>query len=401
MLKKTMNTRKIFILLRSFCLAVLCLILVCPAVFTVSAAGVDYKDYISNIEVDGDNDLVTVTIPANKQYWLFKNATDNSNRILGENGYLDFECDVGDKIELMLYVFDPYLNLADIPNNTAFSFGFRFNWLGSYTDGMALPYVIMQQMYYDDNMSNLGDGSFSFGSVPLSGDFQGTGSILKVRPSGTATRMEFRLTMVDFIAGSNWFEFQALPFTMTMSISSLYRLQQETGRTNELLEAVEDKLEQNGQKLEDILNQQQQTNDKLDKLPGEIGDEVQDVIENEKAEAESSGNDFVDQILDSLPDPSTEVLSALKSLTDATSYSGTDAVLPIPAIVLPGVDGLFPETEVWGGAELDFEQYLSVLPPALLTLVQSLFTIAIVVFCVFELKGIISYCLTLRESKGG
>ena len=34
-------------------------------------------------------------------------------------------------------------------------------------------------------------------------------------------------------------------------------------------------------------------------------------------------------------------------------------------------------------------------------LVQALFTIAIVLYCAYELKGIVSYCLTLRESKGG
>lgn len=100
------------------------------------------------------------------------------------------------------------------------------------------------------------------------------------------------------------------------------------------------------------------------------------------------------------PDPSTDVLAALKSLTDATAYTGIDAVLPIPAIVLPGIDGLFPETVIWEGTEFDFGDYLGFIPSSLLTLVQSLFTIAIVLFCVYELKGIISYCLTLRESKG-
>ena len=186
-----------------------------------------------------------------------------------------------------------------------------------------------------------------------------------------------------------------------MSISSLYRLQQETGKTNVILTEVQKQLAENGQTLEEVLQQQEQTNDKLDKLPGQIGDEMQGVIENEKEESKNEGNQFVDQILDALPDPSQDVLAALKGLTDATAYTGTDAVLPIPAIVLPGIDGLFLETEIWGGAEFDFGEYIGMLPSALLTLVRSLFTIATVLFCVYELKGIISYCLTLRENKGG
>lgn len=148
------------------------------------------------------------------------------------------------------------------------------------------------------------------------------------------------------------------------------------------------------EKLEDIDN-------KLDKLPGNIGDEMQGIIDNEKEQSKGEGNKFVDQILDALPDPSTDVLAALKSLTDATAYTGTDAVLPIPAIVLPGIEGLFPETVIWEGTNFDFGEYLGFIPSSLLTLVQSLFTIAIVLFCVYELKGIISYCLTLRENKGG
>ena len=152
---------------------------------------------------------------------------------------------------------------------------------------------------------------------------------------------------------------------------------------------------------QEIIDKLDGVNDKLDSLPGDIGDEMQDVIENEKEQSKDEGNKFVDLILDALPDPSTDVLASLKSLTYATAYNGTDAVLPIPAIVLPGIDGLFPETVIWEGAEFDFGYYIGFIPASLLILVRSLFTIAIVLYCVYEFKGIISYCLTLRESKGG
>lgn len=141
--------------------------------------------------------------------------------------------------------------------------------------------------------------------------------------------------------------------------------------------------------------------DQLDKMPEQIGEQIKEVIEQEKTEAKKEGNKFVNQILDALPDPSAGVLEAMKQLTDSTAYTGTDAVLSIPAIVLPGIEGLFEEAVIWGGTEFDFSEYLSFLPENIMTLVQSLFTIAIVLYCVYEIKGIISYCLTLRESKGG
>ncbi len=145
----------------------------------------------------------------------------------------------------------------------------------------------------------------------------------------------------------------------------------------------------------------QEQGKQLEELPDQIGDQMQNVMDTEKEQANEEGNKFVDQILDKLPDPSQGILDALGDLTAAVNYTGTDASLTIPAIVLPGIDGLFPETEIWGGTEFSFSEYVEMLPPGLLTLVTSLFTIAIVLFCVYELKGIISYCLTLREKDGG
>lgn len=74
---------------------------------------------------------------------------------------------------------------------------------------------------------------------------------------------------------------------------------------------------------------------------------MESIMDQEKEESKSEGNKFVDQILDKLPDPSQGVLQALGNLTSSVGYTGTDATLQIPAIVLPGIDGLFPETEIW------------------------------------------------------
>ncbi len=177
------------------------------------------------------------------------------------------------------------------------------------------------------------------------------------------------------------------PFSFFYSLSDLeYEVQQ-----NNALKST----------LEDVQSALADQDKKLDELPGQIGDQMQNVMDTEKEQANEEGNKFVDQILDKLPDPSQGILDALGDLTAAINYTGTDATLAIPAIVLPGIDGLFPETEIWGGADFSFSDYVEMMPSGLLTLVKSLFTIAIVLFCVYELKGIISYCLTLREKDGG
>ena len=140
---------------------------------------------------------------------------------------------------------------------------------------------------------------------------------------------------------------------------------------------------------------------KLDQLPDQIGDEFESVIDQEKEESKQEGNKFVDQVLDKLPDPSQGVLSALGELTSAVGYTGTEAVIPFPAIVIPGIDGLFDEIVIYDGSDFDLGSCISYIPENILTVIQSLFTIAIVLYCVYELKGIISFIFTLKEKNNG
>ena len=385
--------------------AVLFSLIACPAF----AEGINYRDYEGNVTVDGDNDIVTVNLPA---YWFTGLiAMPDGAGLQPWNGH-NFSCTIGadtNKLNIYLAPFGTeigaydrnytgrYLSMDNIPSDAEFylQFGVTTSSPDSFTISRIQERVYSvndsyASMYSMNTYPGGEPGSFAVSTVFDAVDAQGwfPEYIMYLQSGGTT----FAGTTISF---------EVYSFRLEVSISSLYRLQEQSGITNDLLTEVNRQLEEQGKTMEDILDQQQQTNDKLDKLPGEIGDEMQGIIDNEKAESESEGNKFVDQILDALPDPSTDVLAAMKSLTDSTAYTGTDAVLPIPAIVLPGIDGLFPETEIWGGAEFDFCEYIGLLPPTLLTLVQSLFTIAIILYCVYELKGIISYCLTLKDSKGG
>lgn len=403
--EKTVNAYQRFILLRSRFVAIaLCVaLLLCSFALPASAAELDYNDYITNIQVDGDNDIVTVKLPMDSQISLYS-LNPFTLQYQADSYRLDFEATAGVSYLLSVFPFrNDLLFLDNIPNGSLFTLTYDFSPIfGVVTKPVHVNSV---NYFYASDGSYLDVKQISsdeFGLLSQSFQFSYD------KPSGASYgRFEFVWDGITFEeSGPKSFLFREL--TVVMSISSLYRLQQETGKTNEILAEVEKHLAEQGKTLDEVLQQQQQTNDKLDDmqgsietLPGQIGDEMQGIIDNEKEQSKGEGNKFVDQILDALPDPSQDVLAALKGLTDATAYTGTDAVLPIPAIVLPGIDGLFPETEIWGGTQFDFGEYISLLPPTLLTLVQALFTIAIVIFCVYELKGIISYCLTLRESKGG
>lgn len=121
------------------------------------------------------------------------------------------------------------------------------------------------------------------------------------------------------------------------------------------------------------------------------------VIDQEKNEADSSGNSAVDDMTDAVPDYSEQFIDALTSFAGAFAYEGTEAVLPIPSLTVPGIPGLIPETVIFDGEDLDFGDYIALLPSTLLLLVQSLLTIALIVFCFKELYGTISYVLTLKR----
>lgn len=125
------------------------------------------------------------------------------------------------------------------------------------------------------------------------------------------------------------------------------------------------------------------------------------IIDQEKAEADSSGNSAVDDLTEAVPDYSEQFIEALREFASAFSYEGTEAVLPIPSIKIPCIPGLIPETVIFDGEDLDFGDYIVLLPSGLLLLVQSLLTIALIVYCFKELYDAISYVLTLRRGSGG
>lgn len=342
----------------------------------------DYNDYVTNVVVDGENDVVTVDLPVAETEWQLYSS--DGSRISRSIGFDDFfwYANPDDLVDLYVYPFGSHnrMSLSNIPAGTKGTLFFSFDVSASYDVSS-----LVADIYYCDKDGNiLRDSHYplTLGSNQLSGLYAIDFELNKA--SGEVCVM-LRISAGDIhVYESVEVEVTLLYYKLQMSILSLYR---EGGLDTALLAEISRQLAEQGKTLDD--------------LAGDIGDEMQGVIDHEKQESQSSGNKFVDQILGALPDPSTDVLAALKSLTDATAYDGTDAVLPIPAIVLPAVEGLFDETVIWGGTEFDFGEYLGIIPSSLLTLVQSLFTIAIVLFCVYELKGIISYCLTLRESKGG
>lgn len=111
------------------------------------------------------------------------------------------------------------------------------------------------------------------------------------------------------------------------------------------------------------------------------------------------GNALIDKLKGAIPDYSEGYVLSLVGFSTAFSYEGTDCYLTLPALTMPEIPGLIPEFEIMPEMQLDAVGMLGLFPSWIVTLVQSLLTVALIVYCFKELYDTLSYVFTLN--KGG
>lgn len=122
--------------------------------------------------------------------------------------------------------------------------------------------------------------------------------------------------------------------------------------------------------------------------------------EREKQETQNSGDNATNDTNSAMPSVDSGFANSLKSFVGSMSYNGTEAILPIPKTSIPAIDGITDEVVLIPEQGYDLSAVISqYIPSNLLTLLQHLFDIALVLYCVYELYGLIQYVLTLK--KGG
>ena len=160
-----------------------------------------------------------------------------------------------------------------------------------------------------------------------------------------------------------------------------------------------------GSQAQDIINNQNQNTDEIknnqDKNTQNVIDNQNQLQENEKNEAGSTGGGGVDDIGSIIPNDSEGFISSINNLVGVMSYNGTNCNWELPSVSLPKIDGVMPEIKLWDKLEIPFEYWIKQIPSSIMTLVQSLLTIALIVYCFKELYSIISYVLTLKGGGTG
>lgn len=216
----------------------------------------DYNDYVSNAVTDGDNDVVTITLPDN----LYGLSMYDYYGYRSEVGQTvgDITVSKSDSINETVGFYYPgggvtstYLDASNIPDGSVISLNTNI-WIDPNYDysGENLAqtevnvdiYAAVEYMDSDFNyLANTSDDYASNATVRSGGHtFTEKSNIVINKPAGTKyLNIHVRFTVVRVVDGDLfrlYFSFNAPK--LNMSISSLYRQQEQTGKTNQLLDDI-------------------------------------------------------------------------------------------------------------------------------------------------------------------
>lgn len=133
-----------------------------------------------------------------------------------------------------------------------------------------------------------------------------------------------------------------------------------------------------------------------DKNTQSIIDNQNQLAEQEKTETQNSADNSVSDVSGSVPDKSAGMISALQSLSNAVSYTGTSAKWTFPQMYIPSIAGVTDRINLNSEMEVDFTYWVNQIPEDIRTVISALATIGLVIFAFKELYGLISYVLTLK-----
>lgn len=162
------------------------------------------------------------------------------------------------------------------------------------------------------------------------------------------------------------------------------------------LNEINEELDQIYYKAEAILAEQQETNTWLEKIYNFFAEKD----EKDKEAATQQGNQSTSDVTDVIQDDSAGFVDSLGGLTSSMSYSGTECSWTFPTVKLPAISGVMDEVTLIESQEIDFTYWVNSIPSGILLLIQSVCTVALIIFCFKELYGTIEYVLTLRKGGG-
>lgn len=297
---------------------------------------INYLDYVdsSTVHVVGDGKEVRIDIPSKYATLLFENDTGN-DYIRGDDGETSLEggdvasdirswptlnMEVGKKRTRQGYLFD----VSNIPSGGWISFYWEFEasgdfgWIGS--NDSETPDIRYYTYYYDEPHDDgysyeVGRGMGSGLAVDFDAGFLECDAIYEdgVVTNGYATNyiapyLTFRNVGVTSTPSTIRVRTSSISVNFDITDELIQMAQNE--KMQKLLDEINNQLEDQGQTMDQILDQQQQTNDKIDDMTGyeptpenpDFQDSVDDLEDAEQGALENvqTGMDDADQVYDSV-----------------------------------------------------------------------------------------------------
>lgn len=156
------------------------------------------------------------------------------------------------------------------------------------------------------------------------------------------------------------------------------------------------------QVLDNIKTGVDSTNTKLDEMPQKVEDVLDKQANEEKTEANSTGNDVVNQATEALKNviPYTSLLDAIQPIKQAASYTGTVSVWTLPSITIPKISGVMEETEIMQEKSFDLTSYADqFIPDSLLSVIRAVNTVGLILFAVYEVIRLVLWVVS-NDSEG-
>lgn len=218
---------------------------------------IDYNDYLTNVVVDGANDVCVVNFPLHWASWLVYPPYADVVIAHGSSSvsWTDPGRDDGTRTGIYLFPFgasyERSLDLSNIPVGTAVNCAIQID---NNAVAFNTPTVDVAVEYYDAEGSQISVGHGDYNFVYESGVLKIVNLVLDYPAGANSCNFRFDIAGFSSLVADTKVTMTLVDFELQFSISSLYRQQQLTGKTNDLLEKVNDQLADQNDKLDQIID---------------------------------------------------------------------------------------------------------------------------------------------------
>ena len=274
--------------------------------FSASAAAVSYHDFDPEIVVDGDNNLIIIDIPVD--YYRLGLRDGNLNTLGSWRGVDSFSyyTTSGQEYSILFTIFQngaPF-SLTDIPDGTLFYVDFS---VSTYTTLFERDGAFQSEYWWYDASGATVSWEYHNETPKVYNGLNGFEFAVSKKDGVSSFSFGGTYYSAPCIA-SGELRFSLESVRMQFSISSFYLLQQSNQQTHAMLDEVNRQLADQGKTMQDILNQQSQTNNKLDSI------QSSQIQTNNKLDSIQSSQQQTNNKLDSIQSDQQQTNNKLDSI---------------------------------------------------------------------------------------